>query len=170
MVAPIVDFVVSLGLDGRIASRGVAGEVLMKEDKLLQEVNEMTDIAAKAEETIDPVEPEQKDSIGGTKLVMAEEIPIGHVSWPALKLYLSSLGGIVFWVSFVGFLFVSELTVSLSTWFMGYWANQYEHHAPWAVPVSLYLSIYSIILICTILTASVSTAVYVFGSIKVRIL
>ncbi|KAF8513392.1 hypothetical protein JB92DRAFT_3116459 [Gautieria morchelliformis] len=166
MVAPIVDFVVSLGLDGRIASQGMAGEALMKDGKLLKEVNAMTEITAKAEETIDPVEPEQKDSIGAAKLVMAEEIPIGHVSWPALKLYLSTLGGIVFWVSFVGSLFVSELTISLSTWFMGYWAGKYELHAPWAVPVSLYLTIYTIILICTILTASVSTAVYVFGSIK----
>jgi hypothetical protein len=169
MVASIADFVVSLGLDGRIESQGAASEALLKDDKLLSEITDISEINEKVEEAIDLVEPEKKDSTGAAKLVMAEEVALGHVSWPALKLYVSSLGGLVFWVSFVGGLLISELASSLSTWFLGYWAWQYEQRPAWAVPVSFYLSMYSLLLISVMASWSLAMIVYVFGSVRVRI-
>ena len=169
MVAPIADFVISLGLDGRIASQGTVSDALIKDSELLKEAVEMNEITEKAEEAIDLTEPEKKDKNGAAKLVMAEEIALGHVSWPALKLYVFSLGGIIFWTSFISCMIIAELTMSLSAWFLGYWASQYEQHPPWAVPVSFYLSMYAIILICIMLSYSVSTIIYVFGSVRVCI-
>jgi hypothetical protein len=121
MVTPIANFVVSLGLDGRVVSQGTVSEALAKDHKLLQEVAEMNEVIEKAEGTVDAAEPEKEDkkAKAKAKLVVAEEIALGHVGWPALKLYVSSLGGFFFWAVFVGGLFCSEVIVTLSTWFLG---------------------------------------------------
>ena len=169
MVAPIADFVISLDLNGRIASQGTASEALIKDNTLLKEVTETNEITEKVEEAIDLVEAEKTDKNAAVKLVMAEEIAMGRVSWPALKLFVLSLGGIVFWASFIACLLISELTLSLSTWFLGYWAWQYEQQPPWSVPVIFYLSMYALILICSVLSYSMSSVVWVFGSVRVWI-
>ncbi|KAF8477848.1 hypothetical protein JB92DRAFT_2801159 [Gautieria morchelliformis] len=166
MVASITDFVVSLGLDGRIATQGTASEALMKDDKLLGEVTDTSEITEKVEEAMDPVGPEKKDNAGVAKLVVEEEVALGHVSWPALKLYVSSLGGLVFWVSFIGGFLINEFASSLATWFLGYWAWQYEQRPAWAVPVSFYLSMYALLLIAVMASWSMAMIIYVFGSIK----
>lgn len=50
-----------------------------------------------------------------------------------VKLYLNGMGGThpyLFWVVYLGALFVSEVTIAVQTWFLGYWAQQYEDHDP----------------------------------------
>ncbi|KAF8592008.1 P-loop containing nucleoside triphosphate hydrolase protein [Ramaria rubella] len=166
MVAPIAHFAVSLSLDGRVVSQGTVSEAMAKNQTFLRQVAETNEITEKVEETVDNVEFNKKDQNAVSKLVMEEEIALGHVGWPALKLYFSSLGGAGFWMAFVGGVFFVELLVNLSTWFLGFWASQYENHPVWAVPVSYYLSMYSVILASTMFVFSVSMVLFVFGSIK----
>lgn len=55
----------------------------------------------------------------------------GGVDRRAVKLYLSSMSGgysFLFWVCVIGFLLVCEFLGISQTYWLGYWAQQYEDH------------------------------------------
>lgn len=54
-----------------------------------------------------------------------------------VKMYLASLGGLGFWIIFMLAIVVSNLANIVETWFMGYWASQYEGRASTEVRTSL---------------------------------
>ncbi|KAI0329604.1 multidrug resistance-associated ABC transporter [Cubamyces sp. BRFM 1775] len=171
MASPIADFVVSLGTDGRIASQGTLSKVLAKDKKLSAELAEEREEMKKAEDEVDHVEPDDesapKKSDG--KLIVAEEIAEGHVSWPALRLYLSSMGGahsFIFWLSVIGFLFVCEFMGIFQTYWLGFWAQQYEDHSQADVNVAYYLSVYNGILVIGITMYCTSFLVYLYGALR----
>ena len=56
-----------------------------------------------------------------------------------MRLYLSSMGGshsIIFWLSVLGLLMFNEMLAVLQTYWLGYWAQQYEVREPGEVSVS----------------------------------
>jgi hypothetical protein len=56
----------------------------------------------------------------------------------AVQMYLSSMSGawgVLFWLSLVGGTLVCEALNPLQTWWLGYWAQQYETHAPGDVDI-----------------------------------
>ena len=56
----------------------------------------------------------------------------------AVRLYLRGLGGshpTLFFATFVGGLFVTELSNAAQTWYLGYWASQYNDKDPAEIPV-----------------------------------
>ena len=85
MVGPVASFVVSLGTDGRIAHQGTVEEILATDKEMQAEAKKSAEAMEKAkkEEESDSqkVDDETKKSDG--KLVIAEEIAMGHVSWLA---------------------------------------------------------------------------------------
>ena len=87
-------------------------------------------------QVVDDVNKEEKKD---GKLILAEEIVEGRITWKALKLYFDNLGGnhpflfAAVWIS--GFL-VSHGALSFGIWFLGYWGSQYENHHPEEVRVS----------------------------------
>ena len=87
MASPIADFVISLGTDGRVASQGTLSKVLAKDHKLFEEVAEEREELKKAEDEVDAVDPDSEDAPKKSdgKLVVAEEVSEGHVSWSARK-------------------------------------------------------------------------------------
>jgi hypothetical protein len=82
MASSIAHWVVSLGLDGRIANQGPIDEALKRDPVLLAEVAKDTE-AIETEEQVIAVEGEAKPHKPSGKLMTAEEIAEGHVSWPA---------------------------------------------------------------------------------------
>ncbi len=81
-------FVVSLGLDGKIASRGTVQDALKNNASLRAEAKK----EAEAEKTADhePADaedgaPKPEGEAPSGKLVVEEELAIGHVSWKARK-------------------------------------------------------------------------------------
>jgi hypothetical protein len=82
MISKVAQYVVSLGLDGRVISQGTLAEALSRDSKLLAEVAKENEREEKESEVIDPPEEDEKVSKEG-KLVVAEEIALGRVSWPA---------------------------------------------------------------------------------------
>jgi hypothetical protein len=57
-----------------------------------------------------------------------------------VKLYLAGLGGkypLTFWVAFLALIGLTDLTNALQTWFLGYWASQYEGRDSYEVDVRL---------------------------------
>ncbi|KIK58469.1 hypothetical protein GYMLUDRAFT_45326 [Collybiopsis luxurians FD-317 M1] len=87
------------------------------------------------------------------KLVVSEEIQEGRIGGNAIKLYLSAVGGdhTVFYFSALLATFVLTHTMGvMQTWFLGYWATQYE--LPGKVPIVFYLSIYVTILVIIVVS------------------
>ena len=84
MTAPIADFVVSIGSDGRILSQGTMSKALATSKTLTKELKAGELKLHKAEETIDGEVPEVREGKSG-KLMVAEEVAEGHVSWSACE-------------------------------------------------------------------------------------
>jgi len=82
LAGPVADFVVSLGQDGQILSQGTLSEALKSNKALIKEVKTEEAEVTEADETIDDVLPEIPEGKGG-KLIVKEEITVGHVSWSA---------------------------------------------------------------------------------------
>lgn len=151
MVRPIAKFVVSVH-DGRAVAQGSPSEVISKDKDVAAEVQKDEEAIEKAGEEFDAVAPSTEQSDG--KLIVAEEVELGHISWPARKscytiansnltanpvqLYLKGLGGnhpFFFFLAFLGGLVLTEISNTLQTWYLGYWASQYDKHPPSEVPV-----------------------------------
>ncbi|KAH9854915.1 multidrug resistance-associated ABC transporter [Lenzites betulinus] len=172
MASPIADYVVNLGTDGRIASQGTLSKVLAKDKNLSEELAEERKELKKIDTEVDqPAEPDEEVAPQKTdgKLIVAEEIAEGHVSWPALRLYLFSMGGghsFIFWTSVIAFLLICEFMGVFQTYWLGYWAQQYEDQEQADVKVSYYLAIYISLLVVGITFYCVSFLVYLFGTLR----
>ena len=87
-------------------------------------------------QVVDAVNKEERKSDG--KLILAEEIIEGRVTWKALKLYLDGLGGnhpFLFAAVWIAGFVATYVVVVFGTWFLGYWGSQYENHHPEEVRV-----------------------------------
>lgn len=128
MASSIAQFVVSIGSDGRIASRGTISDALSNNKALLSEVAKEQEEVESEEKIIDEANKKEDTKPSG-KLMTKEEIAEGHVSLAArefffccgvlllvrlnirhiVKLYLNSMGGPVFWVMFIGGMGLADL-------------------------------------------------------------
>lgn len=84
MTSPTAQFVLSLGLDGRVASQGSVSEAIAKGVKIKEEIAEEKAAIEKSEQEVDSDAPKTEKKPDG-KLTVAEEIAEGHVSWSASK-------------------------------------------------------------------------------------
>ncbi|KDQ20385.1 hypothetical protein BOTBODRAFT_305749 [Botryobasidium botryosum FD-172 SS1] len=167
MVSPISHFVVSLGLDGRVVSQGSIADALSKNSALRAEVAR-TSKEEQLEEQVAAVEGMKKEEAPkpSGKLMTAEEKAIGRVRWSALKLFFMSLGGLGFWLSYGIGIFVCDLITVIQTWFLGYWAKQYEEPTAGEVYVPYYLTVYCLFLLAGSITYSSSFFVYMVGTLR----
>ncbi|KAK0458994.1 uncharacterized protein EV420DRAFT_1541764 [Desarmillaria tabescens] len=176
MAEPIAQFVVSLK-DGRVASQGSLSSALSHDRVLAKEAQQDEEALHKVDEEIDAEDAEEdaggdpvKDKKSDGKLIVAEEIQEGHISWPSLKLYLTALGGnhtMLFFVIFVGSYIMQEVLITAQTWFLGYWASQYDgDRDPSEVNVFYYIGVYGLLLLCTFLFYIVAYVVFVFGAVR----
>ncbi|KAJ7486164.1 hypothetical protein B0H11DRAFT_2157316 [Mycena galericulata] len=128
LAAPVAHFVVTFGSDGKMQAKGTLSEVVQrgnlasqirKEQQILDKTDEEVDSAAEA--------PVAKPDDG--KLIVAEEIEVGHVGASALKMYFLAMSNnrpVFFFTFFLGAVTVDEIFFALKTWFLGQWASQYD--------------------------------------------
>lgn len=122
MTSKLADLVVSVGLDGRVHGEHSVSVALLADKVLAEEASHDQVALAVAEKELDA--PKEGNQTTG-KLILAEEIEIGRVSWDAMKMFLSAhaSNSVLF---FLG-LFVAQLLVSifvrLEPWYLGYWAR-----------------------------------------------
>ena len=83
MASPLADYVVSLGQDGRIASCGSVSDALKKDKTLAKEFAEGTRAIMDDEKKIDSEERDGTTKPLDSKLILAEEVAEGDVSWDA---------------------------------------------------------------------------------------
>lgn len=83
MTSPIAGQVVAITSNGRVAIHATVSEAVKEDRKLAKEIRKEQETARKVEEEIDiaPVDNTEPQSDG--KLIVAEEIEEGHVSWTA---------------------------------------------------------------------------------------
>jgi hypothetical protein len=84
MTSPIADFVVSLSSDGRVLSQGTMSKALAANKALTKGLKAEQSELRRADETVDGEVPAVHEGKSG-KLMVAEEIAEGHVSWSACE-------------------------------------------------------------------------------------
>ncbi|KAH9028261.1 hypothetical protein EDB84DRAFT_1563180 [Lactarius hengduanensis] len=193
MATSLADYVVSLGKDGRIASRGSVSDALKKDKTLAKELVEGTRAIKDDEKKIDSEEPDETVKSADGKLILAEEISEGNVSWDAgeptiqsfcisdgephwctaqpneVKLFINGLGGahpVLFWILFPGCLLLCDTSMTAQTWFMGYWAEQYDIYPPEQINITFYLVVYGLIILAATACYAIGYGVYVFGALR----
>ncbi|KAJ3774339.1 hypothetical protein FB446DRAFT_729352 [Lentinula raphanica] len=169
LVKPVAKFIVSIK-DGRVASQASIEDAMDTDKQLAAEIEKDEEAVERANDEIDPQSAPNEPSNKDGKLILKEEVELGHVSWSALKLFLTSMGGnhtFLFFFTFILCLLTSELAENGQTYFLGYWARQYEVVSdPSQVKVSLYIAIYVAILAFLILTFCLGFIVYLWGVLR----
>ncbi|TCD68834.1 hypothetical protein EIP91_009701 [Steccherinum ochraceum] len=172
MTSSIADFIVSMGSNGRILSQGSLSSALAKDKKLSKELKEETKQIEKIEHEVDPVEPTAPEASKPTdgKLIVAEEISEGHVGWAALKMWFGNMGGdyaISFWCIFLGAMMVTPAIEIYCTWYLGYWAHQYELvDDPSEVSAPFHLAVYSIVMSFSVTVYLIGVSVFIYGCLR----
>lgn len=120
-----------MGADGSIQTQGT--EVARALNSIL---------VSEAQHEKDVIDTEKSDTelvlqahgaLADGKLVVAEEIKEGHVSWRSMKLFFSGLGGshpVLFFIIWTSGILLAECAMTVQTWFLGVWSSQYETHLP----------------------------------------
>ncbi|KAG2023135.1 ATP-binding cassette transporter [Coprinopsis cinerea AmutBmut pab1-1] len=169
LASSVAEFAVSLGGDGKVLAQGPISEVVKHDKRLIKQVNEEERILHKSEEEIDPKGKAPPDSADG-KLIVEEEVEEGHVSWSAVKMFFSAMGGVkrpqMFFILYMTGIVLCEVVSVAQTWWLGYWASQYSIHPPSEVPVSWYLGFYGALLLVGSIAYASSYAYYIIGSIR----
>ena len=119
---------VSIGQDGTVRSQGIEhlGTALTNDPSPSHEAENFLPAVGE-----DVKGSNKQDSSPDGKLIIAEEIAEGHVTWKSVKLYLSGLGGDYPFMFFSVWIFAMLLTDwanAFQVWFLGYWGSQYETH------------------------------------------
>ncbi|OSX63327.1 hypothetical protein POSPLADRAFT_1074001 [Postia placenta MAD-698-R-SB12] len=169
LAGPIARHVVSLRDNGRISSQGTLSHALEHDQALAAKVAQDLEVREKAEQNIHQDQSEEDTMKANGKLVVSEEISEGHLGWPALKLYLKSMGGsrpILYCIIAVCIEFTSDLLDNLSYWYLGFWVRQYEEHPPWEVNVPFHLSVYALIMLLGFIMYFVYASIFLVGSLR----
>ncbi|KAL4069345.1 P-loop containing nucleoside triphosphate hydrolase protein [Scleroderma citrinum] len=168
MASSVAQYVVSLTSNGRVASQGTVSEAIANDAKLgVKIVDEQEALQRQEDIACNAVEVPKKEGDG--KLVMAEEILEGQVSWTAMKLYLASVGGghtALFWFAFLFLIAMTEVITVLQTWFLGYWSSQYDNRPASKVDVKYYLTIYALLLLFGATMYIPGSILYCLGAVR----
>ena len=141
-----------LRLDGTIDSHGPVEDII-RHDKTIREAIAVAENLDEIEKEAETDEAEDKKKAAAGKLIIAEEMALGHVGWPACKLYsytckdhalifgnidrlyFVNLGGPFFYLAAYAFLLISCCMPLVNKGFLAYWSGKYEEMPTEAVPV-----------------------------------
>ncbi|KAJ6603499.1 P-loop containing nucleoside triphosphate hydrolase protein [Mycena vulgaris] len=166
LTRPIADFVVTFGSDGKARSQGSVSEIA-KRGSLAAQIRKDQQVLDKTQQEIDPIDPVAKPADG--KLIIAEEIQLGHVSASSWKMYLLAIGGkypFFFYTLSIGLVILYQVLVVLRIWMLGYWAKQYDQHPANEVDVVFYLSLFVAIVFISTVNLTAAFTYIVFGALR----
>ncbi|KAF5313867.1 hypothetical protein D9619_013092 [Psilocybe cf. subviscida] len=164
LVAPIAEFIVTVGGDGLVREIGsdISSVLHNPAISLESETEALPEESSDRRKTVSEVRDIDDETTDG-RLVLDEEMAQGRVGWNAILLFLRSLGGqhpiLNFGTWIAGFVFLHGGNL-LALWFLGYWGSQYETRPASDIPVTRYLVIYSIILFTSIIVYNIGAAVW----------
>ncbi|VDB89909.1 unnamed protein product [Peniophora sp. CBMAI 1063] len=172
LAGPISDYVVAFHSDGVIAARGSYSDVLAKDKDLAKEAKEDAQALEKAEEEIDEADDDLDTVIRKSdgKLIVEEEVAEGHVSFKALSIFFSALGGnhgTLFWIAFLGGVTMSDVFVNTQTYWMGRWADAYNNAGSGThVSAVFYLGVFCLFVLGSSVSFLTGIWVYTLGVIR----
>ena len=118
---------VSIDQDGTVRSHGV-------ENFSTTLANYPTPTSEVEQGVVEEVKPAiEKANPSDGKLVIAEEIAKGRVTWKSTKLFFSALGGdypLMFFSIWISVTFLIDWVNTFQVWFLGYWGSKYENNTP----------------------------------------
>ncbi|TDL23375.1 hypothetical protein BD410DRAFT_820769 [Rickenella mellea] len=160
------DFVVTVTSDGRVAGQETSMNAIFKEivGGKVDGKNDTTSVVL--EEVVHTKAATSNRETSSGKLIVAEEVAEGRISWKAVKLYLYSLGGPWLWLVFIGGLLICDLAITMQTWWLGHWASQYDIKPPGEVNAPRYLTIYWILLLVILIPYSTAYTFFQIGTIR----
>ncbi|GAW05721.1 ABC transporter [Lentinula edodes] len=83
-------------------------------------------------------------------------------------LYITALGGkhpFIFFITFFSCLATSHLVGVVQTWYLGYWASQYNDYPPAEVSASYYLAVYGLIFLIWLILLSLAHVEFIMASV-----
>ncbi|KAF8671537.1 P-loop containing nucleoside triphosphate hydrolase protein [Rhizoctonia solani] len=171
MIGEIADFVVSLGNNGQVINQGHVSEVLRVNARFRAEVEQEKEVEEKAAQATNEMDSEREKPVnagGDGKLMVQEEVVVGHVGWPALKLFLLSFGGLRFWIFCLGAFMLSDAVLTLQSYWVGVWARAYNAHPghPEQVNATMYLVVYIAICFGGVCLYAGAYILHILGSVR----
>lgn len=82
LAGPIAEYVVAVSLDGHVRGEDSVASALKHDNKLAAEVSIEQEVSSADERVPATIETSEK---ANGKLVVEEEVELGHVGWPASK-------------------------------------------------------------------------------------
>ncbi|KAL1703735.1 hypothetical protein EV121DRAFT_260520 [Schizophyllum commune] len=178
MTRSVASYVVCLHVDGSVSSHGAPSDVFAHEPELIKEelekehekeVEEEKAEAAPAPAAAPAQEAGPAEPVSDGKLILAEEVETGHISWGAFKLYLAGMSNEHPYIFFLFFLLgmgMVQTTVVSITWFLGHWASQYDTHDPSEVKPLYYLGLYGLIVVAAVVMNCIVYICYTLAALK----
>ncbi|KAJ7590652.1 multidrug resistance-associated ABC transporter [Mycena floridula] len=158
LVRPIAQYVVTL-TDGNVKHGDPAD---MLEDYQETAVSEDVDELAHEVPLIDP-KPQQ-----AIKIKSVEETETGSVKWSSWKLYFNNLSShsALFWISWIGILFLNEGANTYQAWLLGSWSAEYKDRPASDVSADYYLTGYAVLLMISVLLYSISSIIFMVAQLR----
>ena len=126
----VAEHVVSIDQDGTVRSHGVEHF----STTLATDHTRTSEVEHNLKPVVGKVDPDiKKANLTDGKLVIAEEIAEGRVTWKSMKLFFSALGGnypLMFFPIWISVTFLTDWVNTFQVWFLGYWGSKYENHTP----------------------------------------
>ena len=126
----VAQHVVSIDQDGTVRSHGVEHF----SPALANDPTPKSEVEQGLSTVVEEVKPAiKKVNSADGKLVIAEEIAKGHVTWRSMKLFFSALGGdypLMFFSIWISVTFLTDWVNTFQVWFLGYWGSKYENNTP----------------------------------------
>ncbi|KAG8864758.1 hypothetical protein FRB96_003344 [Tulasnella sp. 330] len=167
MTNAIAERIVAVGSNGRVTVPRDMFKALREDPALRANIDRTQDTVTKEQEVLDSsLETAVIEKIPFGQFVAEEEVVIGKMGWRTYVYYLNSWGGISFWVPFVVFIIIAEMTRVMQAWFLGYWASQYDDHTAAEVDAAWYLCGYGLLGVLLLACWNVSIVMQVLGTIR----
>ncbi|KAK7056504.1 hypothetical protein VNI00_003060 [Paramarasmius palmivorus] len=163
LTVPLAEVVISVK-DGKVTSGGAIDNILNQDTP----TNEDEETKSTEKEDILIFSDDKKSKADG-KLIVAEEVQMGRVGFSPVKLYLNAFGGshAVFALTiYVGSLMVSGALNVAQTWYLGYWATQYELMPPSEVPVLRNFGIYGLLLLMALIALGITYTYFSYSAVR----
>ncbi|KAF9054811.1 multidrug resistance-associated ABC transporter [Panaeolus papilionaceus] len=167
LVLPMAEFLLTMSSDGTIVTEDIdpISIPFKDQDDLIE-----TELEDKASSSSVLADKETKPPFAADgKLILAEEVAEGKVSWHSFKLFVYGLGGdhpIVFFVVFFSLMFVYELLALTQAWFLGYWGSKYEDPGHGDVSAWYYLTLYAGILAVSLFFAGLHRYYFMLATMR----
>ncbi|KAL0960612.1 hypothetical protein HGRIS_005644 [Hohenbuehelia grisea] len=102
------------------------------------------------------------------RLVAAEHVDLGHVEWPAFKLYIASMSraSFLFWFAVLSMGLCYDGLTAAQSWILGYWSSENQSHPDSNDAATWYLLIYCLLAVGATIAFSLNLMLLIFGSLR----